>query len=186
MIRIIERLYPGRRFKIVEKINFFLKKFNISFKNWPIDTPFNLEKYWYQDLYFNNEWRYGIPKYELLTCDDDNQAQGESLIKRGLYPCDEKYFKPRINRSNLLSEFFLEFKKGDTYDLTYYNSMHRILIYPVLKVEILRGDIKISSSNEKLMVRGKNKYLFYSNLAPFLLAKTDCKVKISIFDKLKI
>ena len=129
--------------------------------------------------------RIGIPKNELFTnFDDDNRALGESAIKRGLYPFDNKYFKPRINRSNLFSEFFLEFKKGDTYDLTYHSSRERILVCPVIQVEILSGDIKINLSNEKFMVQKKNKYLFYSNLAPFLLAKTDSKVKISIFDKL--
>jgi hypothetical protein len=185
--KIIERLYPGRKYRILEKINFFLNKLNLSLNNWPVYTPFNFEKVWYQDLNSNGEWRQGIPKYELFTnFDDDNTAYGESLIKRGLYPYDEKYFKPRIIRSNLLSEFLLELNKGDYYDLTYYNSRDRILICPVLQVTILKGDIKISSSNEKFIVKEKNKYLIYSNLAPVLLAKTDCKVKISIFDKLNI
>ena len=185
--KIIDRIYPGKKLYILERINFILNKFNISFNSWPINTPFNLEKIWYQDLYFNEECRYGIPKNELFAnFDDDNGAYGESLIKRGLYPYDEKYFKPRIVRKNLLSEFSLEFKKGDTYDLTYYNSRDRILICPVLQIEIIRGDIKINSSNEKLIVQKKNKYLIYSNLSPVLLAKTDCKVRISIFDKLKI
>lgn len=51
--------------------------------NWPIYTPFNFEKVWYQDLNSNNEWLEVIPKYELFTnFDDKNRDFGESLIKR--------------------------------------------------------------------------------------------------------
>ena len=51
--------------------------------NWPIYTPFNFEKVWYQDLNSNNEWLEVIPKYELFTnFDDEKRAYGESLIKR--------------------------------------------------------------------------------------------------------
>ena len=51
----------------------FLYKLNLSLNNWPVYTPFNFEKVWYQDLNSNGEWRQGIPKYELFTnFDDDN------------------------------------------------------------------------------------------------------------------
>jgi hypothetical protein len=50
---------------------------------WPKDTPFNLEK-----SSFDTQWldfRLANPKFELFCCIDDNH-EGDSLIKKGLYP----------------------------------------------------------------------------------------------------
>lgn len=182
--KIIERIFIGKKLYILEKLNFIFNKLNINLNNWPINTPFNFEKIWYQDLNYRGNWIYGVPKYELFTnYDDDNGAYGESLIKRGLYPYNKFYLKPQINENDLLSELFVELKKGDQYNLTYYNGKDRISICPVLKIELISGNINLNSSNNRLTIRKKNIYIIYSNLSPILTANTDCRIKISVYDE---
>ena len=152
----------------------------------PVDTPFNFEKVWFEDKFLNKKWRYGFSKKEIFTnYDDDNGYYGESLIKRGLYPFDNKYFLEQLKeRKDLLSEFKLDLKKDEIYDCTYFSRKSRINACPVLSIQVLFGEIKLNSKNEKFILSDQNKIYVYSNVFPKLKAITDCRVKISIFDEI--
>ena len=79
----------------------------------PPNTPFNIEKVWFDNANIVETWKYGILNMELFTnSDEDAGHYGESLIKRGLYPFKNKYFVNHLlNRKDLLSDFQSFLKK---------------------------------------------------------------------------
>ncbi len=182
---IISRIFNYRRRNIYSYINYLLNKFNINLCLYPINTPFNFEKIWFENKYLKSKWRYGIPNYELfINYDDDNGMYGESLIKRGLYPFNSNYFIRKLkDRRDLLSEFILDLHQNQVYDCTYFSTIARINLCPVLVIHVLSGKIDLTSLNDKLILKENNKIFLYSNMYPKLTAITDCQISISIFDE---
>ena len=80
----------------------------------------------------------------------------ESLIKRGLYPFDSSYFLTHLkDRKDLLSCFKINLKQ-ELYDCTYFNTLSRINTCPILKIEIIYGELNIKTNNDKLIKRYDN------------------------------
>ena len=183
---VISRLFNVQRRRIFIYINFFLNKFNINLCLYPINSPFNFEKIWFENKYLKSKWHYGIPNYELfINYDDDNGMYGESLIKRGLYPFNNDYFIKKLKgRRDLLSEYILDLYENQEYDCTYFSTISRINLCPVLVIHVLSGEIDLTSLNDNLIVKENNKIFLYSNIYPKLIAITDCQIKISIFDEI--
>lgn len=184
--KIISRIFNEKRRYIYEIINNLINKFSINLCLYPFYTPFNLEKMWFENYNFKRSWRYAILKNELFTnFDDDNGFYGESLIKRGLYPFEDNYFiKDLKNKKNLLSKFDLILYKGDKYDATYYSRLNRINKCPVLGIEVIEGIISVKNDRENIQIKSNNILLTYSNQSPILIALSDCKLEISVFDEI--
>ncbi len=182
---IIARIFNYRRRKIYIYINSFLNKFNINLCPYPINSPFNFEKIWFENKYLISKWRYGIPNYELfINYDDDNGMYGESLIKRGLYPFNNNYFINKLKgRRDLLSEFILDLDADQIYDCTYFSAISRINLCPVLVLHVLSGEIDLTTLNDNLILKEDKKIFLYSNISPKIIAITDCQIRISIFDE---
>tara|TARA_A100001388_G_C28718395_1_gene475058 strand:- start:86 stop:1237 length:1152 start_codon:yes stop_codon:yes gene_type:complete len=183
--RLIAKIMPSTRRYFYEYMNRFLSIFNIEICLYPPCTPFNIEKVWYENSKFKGNWRYGLLNEELFTnYDDDNGHNGESLIKRGLYPLKNKYFlKYLVNRKDLLSQFTIYLKKGDVYNCTYFSRNSRITICPVLSIETLSGKVELNSEKNNLIHKHKNKIFTFSNVKNQLIAKKDSKIKITIYDE---
>ena len=183
--RVISKIMPSTRRYFYEYMNKFLSIFNIAICLYPPYTPFNIEKVWFENSKFKGNWRYGILNEELFTnYDDDNGHNGESLIKRGLYPFKNKYFiKHLINRKDLLSQFTVYLKKGDEYNCTYFSHKSRITICPVLSIETLSGKVELISKQNNLIHEYKNKIFIFSNMKNKLTARKDSEIKITIYDE---
>ncbi len=184
--KIISRLFSQKRRFCFKYINLILNKFKTNLYLYPINTPFNFEKMWFENLNFGDSFRYAIPNEELfINFDDDNGMYLESLIKRGLYPFDDKFFiNYLVNRNDLLSKFMLNLSKGEIYDCTYFSTISRINICPVIVINIIYGEITIKSKNDNLIFRDNNNIYIYSNLSPIIEAKKNTRINISIFDEI--
>ena len=106
--RVLSKLIPSKRRYFYNYLNQLLSKLNIKICLYPIYTPFNIEKVWFENSNINSTWKYGISNKELFTnYDDDNGHNGESLIKRGLYPFKDKYFVNHLlDRKRFINKFF--------------------------------------------------------------------------------
>ena len=186
--KLISRFLGNSRKLLFRYFNFILNKININICLYPTNTPFNFEKIWFENYDFVNDRKYGIPKKELfINYDDDNGMYAESLIKRGLYPFDNKYFLNFLkNRKDLLSSFEIYLKSGEVYDSTYFSTLSRINTCPMLKIVIIYGDINIKTNNDKLIKKHNNTIYLYANLSPKIIAINDTRIKISIFDEIAL
>lgn len=181
----IARIFNYNRRFIFNRINLFLNKFKIKLCLYPCNTPFNFEKVWFENQFLKSKWCYGITNKEIfINYDDDNGMYGESLIKRGLYPFDNNYFIGKLkDRKDLLSEFNLKLKKYENYDCTFFSTIARINSCPVLTIQILSGEIKLITTNDKFILEDNKKIFVYANMSPKITAMQDSKIKISIFDE---
>ena len=181
----IVKIFNYRRRYIFNFINLFFNKFKIKVCLYPKNTPFNFEKIWFENQSLKSKWRYGISNKEIfINYDDDNGMYCESLIKRGLYPFNNKYFLGKLkDRKDLLSEFILELDKDEKYDCTFFSTIARINLCPVLTIKILSGEIKLATINNEFILEDNNKIYVYSNMFPKITAVQDSKIKISIFDE---
>tara|TARA_B100000401_G_scaffold437071_1_gene381862 strand:- start:106 stop:1254 length:1149 start_codon:yes stop_codon:yes gene_type:complete len=184
--KVVSRFLGNSRKLLFRQLNYIFNKFNSNICLYPINSPFNFEKIWFENYDFLNSRKYGISKKELfINFDDDNGMYSESLIKRGLYPFDDKYFLTHLkNRKDLLSSFKVYLKRGEVYDCTYFNTLSRINNCPMLKIKIIHGELDIKTNNDNL-IKKYDKYIYlYANLSPKLLALKDSKIRISIFDEI--
>ena len=181
----IAKLFKYKRRYFFNFINLFFNKFKIKICLYPINTPFNFEKIWFENQFLKSKWCYGISNKEIfINYDDDNGMYGESAIKRGLYPFNNNYFLRKLkDRKDLLSEFILELDKDEKYDCTFFSTIDRVNLCPVLTIQILSGDIKLNTINDKFILEDNNKIFVYSNMFPKITAVQDSKLKISIFDE---
>ena len=183
--KIIAKLVPTNRRCFYDNLNQLISKLNIKICLYPIETPFNIERVWFEKFNIKGNWRYGISNVELfVNYDDDDKYKGESLIKRGLYPFQDTFFlKYLTNRKDLLSKITIFLKKGEEYDCTYFSSRRRISICPVLEIETLKGSIEISQKNKNLIHKSDNKIFIFSNIDNKIIAKFDSKINIYIYDE---
>jgi hypothetical protein len=173
--------YP--KYKIVINfINFFLSFLNSRLCFFPPDTPFNMEKLNIEMNISKEKWKFGILQNELFAnFDDDNNAYGESLIKRGLYPLDlEKEVSTKIK--NCIN-FSLKINKDSSYDLSYYSQIQRISSIPCVFIKVKYGKITVNYNN-KVIILEKNDYQgFYTNLSPIINCTEDAEIVITVHDE---
>ena len=165
-------------------INYFIKKINIIFTFFDPSSPFNLEKITLESKELFSPYRIGILNKELFAnFDDDNTVYKSSLIKRGIYPFKELNpseklkdynFKPIIYSKTLISdeEFLLQYSplKG------------RIVDIPIIKIEVISGEIEICNKDKQLELGKGGDFIAFSNLYHNVICKEDCKIQLKIFD----
>jgi hypothetical protein len=178
--------YPKYRV-IINLINFFLSFINLRLCFNPINSPFNMEKLNIEMNIFElnsykEKWKYGILHNELFAnFDDDNNAYGESLIKRGLYPFD---LKKKVNTDfNNSINFNLKINKGDSYDCTYYSQIHRIRSCPRVSIKVNSGKLSIKYKDDNIILAKNNCQSFYTNLSPIIYCIEDAEISMSIHDE---
>jgi len=178
--------YPKYRI-VINYINFFLSFVNLRLCFNPYDSPFNMEKLniemnIFELNSFKEKWKFGILKNELFAnFDDDNNAYGESLIKKGLYPFDTTReinidFKKCVN-------FNLKINKGDFYDCTYFSQIHRVRSLPTIYIKVKHGKLNVKYKDESIILSKDNCRSFYTNLSPVIYCIEDSEITISIFDE---
>ena len=178
--------YPKYRI-VINFINFFLSFVNSRLCYYPIDTPFNVEKSNIEKSSFEvsllkENWKFGILKNELFAnFDDDNNAYGESLIKRGLYPFDINK-EVSLETENCVNNT-IKLSVGDTYDCTYYSQIHRIRNLPRVFIKIHYGKLKINYSNQDIILDKESYQGFYTNLRPIINCIEDAEITISVYDE---
>ena len=167
--------------------DFFLSFINLRLCFYPCDSPSNMERLnkemnFFELNYNKNIWKYGVLKNELFAnFDDDNNAYGESLIKRGLYPFDAKK-EVNIDLNNC-TDFNLKINKGDSYDCTYYSQIHRIRSCPRISIKVNYGKLSIKYRDENIILAKDNCQSFYTNLSPIIYCIEDAEILISIYDE---
>lgn len=179
------RLFPylGYR-KVVYLINVFLNKFGFYLCLYSPDSPFNLEKLWYETKFINRSWRFGVLAAELYAnFDDDNGFYRESLIKRGLYPfqarvgqCFDLMKIPQIN-------FRVILEKGELYDCTYFSRKGRIRKPPVVHILVESGEVTVACQDSEITLKSGSGEYFYANKRPVVRSFDESTVTIGIFDE---
>jgi hypothetical protein len=174
--------YPKNRI-CISKINKYLKLFNIGLCLYSPKTPFNFEQKCSETNFNKKNYKYGVLHNELFAnFDDDNGSYGESLIKRGLYPYENKVKISNLNKSNV--DLVISLSKDEEYDATYYGHWHRIRNPPVIGLKVLNGSISIEIGSEVFFINsGKSEY-FYANKSPIIKALDDSKFVLEIYDEL--
>ncbi len=181
-------VFPLPKYRIIfNYINFFLSFINSRLCIDPFDAPFNLERL-VKDMNifelnsYKEKWKYGILHNELFAnFDDDNNAYGESLIKRGLYPFD---LKKKVNTDfNNSINFNLKINKGDSYDCTYYSQIHRIRSCPRVSIKVNSGKLSIKYKDDNIILAKNNCQSFYTNLSPIIYCIEDAEISMSIYDE---
>tara|TARA_Y100000389_G_scaffold186339_1_gene206615 strand:- start:6017 stop:7168 length:1152 start_codon:yes stop_codon:yes gene_type:complete len=178
--------YP--KYKIVINfINFFLSFLNSRLCFYPIDTPFNMEKLniemnSFEGNSFKKKLKFGVLKNELFAnFDDDNNAYGESLIKKGLYPFD---IKKEVNHEiqNHVNHT-IKLGVGDFYNCTYYSQIHRIRVLPRIFIKVNYGKLTVNYNNEDIVIEKGDYKGFYTNLSPVINCLEDSEIVISVYDE---
>ena len=172
---------------VINFINFFLSFVNSRLCFYPIDSPFNVEKLNIDKSSFEvsllkENWKFGILKNELFAnFDDDNNAYGESLIKRGLYPFDINK-EVSLETENCVNNT-IKLSVGDTYDCTYYSQIHRIRNLPRVFIKIHYGKLKINYNNPDIILDKESYQGFYTNFRPIINCIEDAEITISVYDE---
>lgn len=181
-------IFPYPKYKIIVNfLNFFLSFLNSRLCIYPINSPFNIEKLNIEMNRFEikshkKNWKIGVLNKELFAnFDDDNNAYGESLIKRGLYPFDSEKVVNIKMQSNI--SYNLKLSKGDFYDCTYYSQIHRIRNSPRIFIKVLAGKLKVNYVNKDIILEKDEAQGFYSNLSPIINCIKDAEIQLSIYDE---
>jgi hypothetical protein len=185
---ILTIIFPFPKYRIViNNINYLLSFLNFRLYLSPVDAPFNLEKLIVEINSlevnsFKNKWKFGVLKNELFAnFDDDNNAYGESLIKRGLYPFD---INNVVNlETQYHNNFTIKLSAGDSYDCTYHSQIHRIRVLPRMFLKVNYGKVKINYGGKNITLE-KNDYRgFYTNLSPTINCLEDAEIILSVYDE---
>lgn len=181
-------IFPFPKYLIfINYINFFLSLINTRLCFYSIDTPFNtetinIEMNSFELKNFKSKLKYGVLKNELFAnFDDDNNAYGESLIKRGLYPPDTK-----IELNNEIKNFInytVELNEEDFYNCTYYSQIHRIRSLPRVRIEVNYGKLHVNYCGKDVILAQGDHQSFYTNLSPIIKCIEKAEVLISVYDE---
>tara|TARA_E500000178_G_C16841096_1_gene670583 strand:- start:482 stop:934 length:453 start_codon:yes stop_codon:yes gene_type:complete len=146
-----------------------MEKLNVDINSFELDS-------------MKNKFNFGVLKNELFAnFDDDNNAYGESLIKRGLYPFE--ITKEVDTESHFHVCFTLNLKAGDFYDCTYYSQIHRIRKLPKLFIKINHGKLDVNYSNQVITLTKDSNIGFFTNMSPIINCIEDAEILISIYDE---
>jgi len=175
--------YPGYR-KVFHGLNSFLRHVNTGICINDPSAPFNLEKMWWELSAFSGKLKVGISKNELFAnYDDDNGADGESLVKRGLYPFSvEPNFLPEDVSSTLVKKR-IDLSQGQRFDISYHSAVGRIRTPPIVFISVKSGRVFLKGpGGESLMVPGDLRSV-YSNKGAVLVADEAAVLELQIFDE---
>lgn len=184
-IAVLSRLFPHPKSnRLLYYINQYLSPLGISLCIWPPATPFNLEHIWFETVFCERPWRFGILSNELFAnFDDDNGAYKESLIKRGLYPFQAQVeHRPDLKQTTPVN-FRVPLKDGEMYDCTYFSRNSRIRKPPVVHILVEAGKVVVAcQSLETILENGSGEY-FYANKRPNVRSFGDSTITLSVFDE---
>ena len=131
---------------------------------------------------FKKKWKFGILKNELFAnFDDDNNAYGESLIKRGLYPFS---FEKEVNVDiqNHVT-FTTKLSAENVYDCSYYSQIHRIVSLPSVFIKVNYGKLIVNYNSKDIILNKGDYQTFYTNLYPMINCIDDAEIIISVYDE---
>jgi hypothetical protein len=184
--KVLFRLFPYPAYRVIfKKINDIISIFNSRLCMYPPNTPFNLEKMWFElSFSSNDEWQFGIAKQELFAnYDDDNGAHGESLIKRGLYPfLSEAPIIPNLNLETAIKTK-LNLRRFDKFDMLYYSAVRRVSNPPIVDVKVISGRIRLSVLDSIHLLGPGDQRSLYSNIGGQLEALEESLLELQIFDE---
>jgi hypothetical protein len=174
--------YPKYR-RALRTINAVLRRLGIRWCFYHPSSPFNLERMWFETLLISGRMRLGVPGSELFAnCDDDNGADGESLIKRGLYPLAATVEAtalapvPFVGRTAHLTAH-------QHLDLTYHSAVERIRVPPGILVRVQSGKVSLRRGElEEVLLPGQER-AFYANKGGELIAHVPSVVDLRIHDE---
>ena len=173
--------YPKYRI-VISFINKFLNLFSFRLCFYPYDSPFNMEKINIEVNSTDEKWKYGVLKKELFAnFDDDNNAYGESLIKRGLYPSDIYHEVNSDSESN--ANFIIKLKAGEVYNCCYYSQIHRVRKSPKVFIKVIYGKSTVIYGGKEITLKNGDHKGFYSNLSPLINCIDDSEIMISVHDE---
>lgn len=180
------RLFPYPRYRrAFHVLNRWLSPLGASACIYEPSSPFNTEKMWWEFVPPAQGLKVGIAKKELLAnYDDDNGADGESLIKRGLYPFVTEAPDPTGNLSGAPVRKTLDLPQGRQFDLLYCSPAGRIRRAPVVHIEVKSGRVVLKWPGSKVLMRAGDKRSVYSNKGATLLAEKASVLEFQIFDEL--
>lgn len=143
-------LFPFPKYRnLISYTNSILRKINLSYNIYPINTPFNTEKRLKELIPSDNDWKVGVLHDELFAnSDDDNGAYGSSLIKKGLYPF---YTVNKIKSAPVIFEKIID--KDDEKCFRYYSQAQRIYNPPILIIKLIKGNIKLNYDNKDIFLK---------------------------------
>lgn len=185
LLRFLKIIYPyPKNRNLLYKVNSKIQKiFSLRFGLYEKNTPFNTERHWAENLFLGRErWNFGLLLQEFFAnYDDDNGADNESLIKRGLYPFE---INPNINeiigRQFHHQEILLN--PDVEVDLTYIAARERISSPPILLIESTTGEVDINYNNQILKLNVGESKMFYPNLGITVKSVSTGKIKINLYN----
>ena len=184
-ITVLSRLFPHPRCrKLLYYINQYFSPLGIILCVWPPASPFNLEHIWFETVFCERPWRFGILSNELFAnYDDDNGAYKESLIKKGLYP-----FQTQVEQNEYLKhmpqiKFRVHLKDGELYDCTYFSRNGRIRKPPVVYILVKTGKVIVTYQSLKATLENGTGEYFYTNKKPIVRSLGDSIITLSVFDE---
>jgi len=176
--------YPGYR-KVFNNINAWLKHLNIRLCIYHPSAPFNLERMWWEFIPFNDTFKVGVSKKELFAnFDDDNGADGESLIKRGLYPFsfNADAIPAAMAKRPVRKEIRL--MQGQRFHTTYHSAVGRVSKPPILRIEVKSGQVNLYHSGQVSLINQGGSRTFHSNKTATLEATRKSTLEIAIYDEI--
>jgi hypothetical protein len=183
--RLLTRLYPFPRYRLVaHAINRLVNKCGIYFCLHPPDSPFNLEKSWFEMNCFQRSWQFGILAAELFAnFDDDNGSYRESIVKRGIYPfqprAEQRHGSKKVPQIN----FCVSLEDKEEYDCTYFSHRGRIRIPPIVHIVVASGKVIVAcQESETTLEKGASDY-FYSNKSPVVYSLGKSIITLEIYDE---
>lgn len=174
--------YPGYR-RAMHGLNRVLQPLGLALCIYPVASPHNLEKIWFESDASNLEgWKYGVALQELFTnYDDDNGAYGQSLIKKGLYPFDARTASTNGLRACAAQKVCLE--PGESFDCTYHSHRGRISLAPQVEINVSVGKVSVRYQGAEFQIAKSGCEFFYSNLRPVIHCVERAEIKIRVFDE---
>jgi hypothetical protein len=184
-VRVLARIFhsPFHR-RVFNKMNGVLSPFGVRLCKYPVSSPFNLEKVWFETPLSHRVRKFGVLTRELFAnCDDDNGAYGESLIKKGRYPFDMDCSEADPHERLHSIEFYVALNRGESFDSTYYSHNDLIRSAPRVECEVTRGEVTVLYQGRSVQLAAGEAGLFYSNMGPVIKSTQQTELKIRVFDE---
>jgi len=181
----ISRILPYPKSKyFINYINKFFSRVGIRVCMHDPSSPFNLEKMWFESsACLNKTFNFGVLKKELYAnYDDDNGADGESLIKKGLYPFNANISTNRRYKIKNVVGYELSLDSGDQFDCTYYSNKMRITDVPIITIEVIEGKINVNYNGDIDILSSGRIGKYYTNLHPIIKCYESSKILLKIYD----
>ncbi|MFH1620219.1 MAG: hypothetical protein ABIG11_10025 [bacterium] len=185
LIGILARLlpYPGYK-RLLDRVNRRVVSLGVNLCIWPPETPFNLEHLWFEAVFGETPWRFGVLTNELFANhDDDNGAYKESLIKRGLYPFQAQVEQGHYSKQKAPVNFRVHLRIGELYDCTYFSRNGRIRKPPVVHILVESGKVNVVYQSSEIALENGSGDYFYANKNPVIRSRSDSTIILSIFDE---